>query len=35
LKYFLSTQAHPEFKSRLNRPHPLFAWFIKSCLNIN
>lgn len=35
LKYFLATQAHPEFKSRLNRPHPLFAWLIKSCLNIN
>ena len=34
LKYFLATQAHPEFKSRLNRPHPLFAWLIKSCLNI-
>lgn len=32
LKYFLATQAHPEFKSRLNRPHPLFAWLIKSCL---
>ncbi|MBO7504853.1 hypothetical protein J6T66_01505 [bacterium] len=25
LKYFVATQAHPEFKSRLNRPHPLFA----------
>jgi len=34
LKYFIATQAHPEFKSRLNRPHPLFAWLIKSCLNI-
>ena len=34
LKYFVATQAHPEFKSRLNRPHPLFAWLIKSCLNI-
>jgi len=33
LKYFIATQAHPEFKSRLNRPHPLFAWLIKSCLN--
>ena len=33
LSYFLATQAHPEFKSRLNRPHPLFAWLIKSCLN--
>ena len=34
LKYFIATQAHPEFKSRLNRPHPLFAWLIKSCLNV-
>ena len=34
LKYFIATQAHPEFKSRLNRPHPLFAWLIKSALNI-
>jgi CTP synthase len=34
LSYFLATQAHPEFKSRLNRPHPLFAWLVKSCLNI-
>ena len=34
LKYFIATQAHPEFKSRLNRPHPLFAWLIKSCLSI-
>ena len=34
LKYFIATQAHPEFKSRLNKPHPLFAWFIKSLINI-
>ena len=34
LKYFVATQAHPEFKSRLNRPHPLFAWLIQSILNI-
>ena len=33
LKYFIATQAHPEFKSRLNKPHPLFAWLIKSILN--
>ncbi len=26
--YFIATQAHPEFKSRPNRPHPLFAGFI-------
>jgi CTP synthase len=33
LKYFVATQAHPEFKSRLNRPHPLFLWFVKSILD--
>jgi len=33
LKYFVATQAHPEFKSRLNRPHPLFLGLISSTLN--
>ena len=33
LKYFVATQAHPEFKSRLNRPHPLFLWLIHSAIN--
>ena len=32
LKYFVATQAHPEFKSRLNRPHPLFLWLIHSAI---
>jgi CTP synthase len=26
--FFVATQAHPEFKSRPNRPHPLFAGFV-------
>ena len=26
--YFVATQAHPEFKSRPNKPHPLFRGFI-------
>ena len=26
--YYVSTQAHPEFKSRPNRAHPLFAGLI-------
>jgi len=26
--YFVATQAHPEFKSRPDRPHPLFAGFV-------
>lgn len=28
--YFLATQAHPEFRSRPARPHPLFRGFIRS-----
>ena len=27
--YFVATQAHPEFKSRLNKPHPLFLGLIQ------
>ena len=30
--YFVSTQAHPEFKSRLEDPAPLFVGFLKSIL---
>ena len=32
-KFYLATQAHPEFKSRINKPHPLFLWFVKSMIN--
>ena len=28
--YFVATQAHPEFKSRPTRPHPLFTGLIKA-----
>ncbi len=28
--YFVAVQFHPEFKSRPNRPHPLFAGFIEA-----
>jgi CTP synthase len=28
--YFLASQFHPEFKSRPNRPHPMFIGFIKA-----
>jgi CTP synthase len=28
--FFVGTQAHPEFKSRPDRPHPLFAAFIRA-----
>ncbi|MHB8131227.1 MAG: CTP synthase [Mobilitalea sp.] len=30
--WFLATQAHPEFKSRPNKPHPLFRGFIAASL---
>jgi CTP synthase len=30
--WFLATQAHPEFKSRPNRPHPLFKGFVGAAL---
>jgi CTP synthase len=28
--FFAATQAHPEFKSRPDRPHPLFAAFVRA-----
>jgi CTP synthase len=30
--FFLACQFHPEFKSRPNKPHPLFAGFIKAMI---
>ncbi len=30
--FFIATQAHPEFKSRPNRPHPLFAGLVEAAL---
>ncbi len=33
LKFFVATQAHPELKSRMEVPAPLFYGFIKACLN--
>jgi CTP synthase len=33
--FFLASQFHPEFKSRPNRPHPLFRGFIKASLKAN
>lgn len=30
--WFIGTQAHPELKSRPNRPHPLFYGFVKAAL---
>ncbi|HDI06709.1 MAG TPA: CTP synthase (glutamine hydrolyzing) [Candidatus Aenigmarchaeota archaeon] len=31
-KFFVATQAHPEFKSNLLNPSPLFYGFVESCL---
>jgi len=31
--YFIATQAHPELKSSLENPHPLFVWLLKSGSN--
>lgn len=28
--WFIATQAHPELKSRPNRPHPLFHGFVEA-----
>lgn len=30
--FFIGTQAHPEFKSRPNRPHPLFTGLVKAAI---
>ena len=30
--FFVGVQFHPEFKSRPNKPHPLFRGFIKASL---
>ncbi len=33
--WFVATQAHPELKSRPNRPHPLFKGFVEAALKNN
>ncbi len=30
--FYIGVQYHPEFKSRPNKPHPLFSAFIKAAL---
>lgn len=32
-KFFIGVQFHPEFKSRPNKPHPLFTGFIKASMS--
>ena len=31
-RYYLGVQFHPEFKSRPNRPHPLFDGLVRAAL---
>ena len=31
--FFIGVQFHPEFKSRPNRPHPLFSGFLRAMLD--
>jgi CTP synthase len=31
--FFLGTQYHPELKSTVEKPHPLFVAFIKACID--
>lgn len=31
--FFLGTQYHPELKSTVEKPHPLFIAFVRACLN--
>ena len=33
--FFVGTQFHPEFKSRPDRPHPLFRDFIEACVAVS
>ncbi|MDO5044592.1 MAG: CTP synthase, partial [Coriobacteriia bacterium] len=33
--YFIATQAHPEFKSRPTKPHPLFVGLIDAAIKVN
>ena len=32
--WFVGVQFHPEFKSTVDNPHPLFCSFIEACINI-
>ncbi|NCN58796.1 CTP synthetase [Candidatus Roizmanbacteria bacterium CG22_combo_CG10-13_8_21_14_all_38_20] len=31
--FYMATQGHPEYKSRPNRPHPIFIEYIEACIN--
>lgn len=34
-RFFLGTQYHPELKSTVEKPHPLFVAFVKACMDYN
>jgi len=34
LYYFVATQAHPELKSRMEKPSPLFYGFVQACMRV-
>ena len=34
-RWFVAAQFHPEFKSRPNKPHPLFRGFVKAALDLS
>jgi len=34
-RFFIGSQFHPEFTSRVLKPNPLFDGFIKSCIKKN
>jgi CTP synthase len=34
LYYFVATQAHPELKSRMEKPSPLFYGFVQACMKV-
>ena len=33
--WFIGVQFHPEYKSTVELPHPLFVSFVSACLNYN
>ena len=33
--WFVGVQFHPELKSRVERPHPLFVSFVEACMKYN
>ena len=35
LKWYIGTQFHPEYRSTVLKPHPLFMSFIKACIDGN